>query len=134
MFRDGRFERGIAPGAHGLFAPFCALSVQVYDLTGPEFEHPRFDFLVEEACGAVARGIDSVQFRLSWKPAMTPGARGGETFTLSKDLSKRGCSPVSASLRSRGCIPSSRASGGFGTPALGQPGVFRGLGLVPVQP
>ena len=48
-FRNRSFEAILEPGVHWLFDPLGRTEVQVYDLTVPEFEHPRADFLIEEA-------------------------------------------------------------------------------------
>jgi regulator of protease activity HflC (stomatin/prohibitin superfamily) len=61
VFRQGRFERVLEPGVHWLYAPFGGLAVQVYDLTVPEFEHARVDFLVQEARAVVDRYFQVVE-------------------------------------------------------------------------
>jgi hypothetical protein len=60
-FRQGRFERVLEPGVHWLGAPFGGLKVEVYDLTVPEFEHPRVEFLVQEARAVVERYFQVVE-------------------------------------------------------------------------
>jgi regulator of protease activity HflC (stomatin/prohibitin superfamily) len=47
LFRDRSFEAVLEPGVHWI--PRSRTEVQVYDLTVPEFEHPRVDFLVQDA-------------------------------------------------------------------------------------
>jgi regulator of protease activity HflC (stomatin/prohibitin superfamily) len=49
MFRNRSFEAVLKPGVHWIFDPLKRTEVQVYDLTVPEFEHARVDFLVKEA-------------------------------------------------------------------------------------
>ena len=55
LFRNRSFEAVLEPGVHRIFDPLERTEVQVYDLTVPEFEHPRVDFLLEEAREAVAK-------------------------------------------------------------------------------
>ena len=55
LFRSRSFETVLEPGVHRIFDPLKRTEVQVYDLTVPEFEHPRVDFLLEEAREAMAR-------------------------------------------------------------------------------
>jgi len=49
LFRNRSFEAVLEPGVHRIFDPLKRTEVQVYDLTVPEFEHARVDFLLEEA-------------------------------------------------------------------------------------
>jgi len=49
MFRNRSFEAVLEPGVHRVFDPFERTEVQVYDLTVPEFEHSRVDFLMQAA-------------------------------------------------------------------------------------
>ncbi len=48
LFRDGDFVRVLMPGRHRLVSlwPLQRVEVEVFDLTSPEFEHERGDFLV----------------------------------------------------------------------------------------
>jgi regulator of protease activity HflC (stomatin/prohibitin superfamily) len=55
LFRNRSFEAVLEPGVHRIFDPLERTEVQVYDLTVPEFEHPRLDFLLEEAREMVAK-------------------------------------------------------------------------------
>ena len=55
LFRNRSFAAVLEPGVHRIFDPLKRIEVQVYDLTVPEFEHPRVDFLVKEARAAIAR-------------------------------------------------------------------------------
>lgn len=61
LFRNRSFEAVLEPGVHRIFDPLKRVEVQVYDLTVPEFEHPRVDFLLEEAREIVARYFAVVQ-------------------------------------------------------------------------
>jgi len=55
LFRNRSFEAVLEPGVHRIFDPLKRIEVQVYDLTVPEFEHPRVDFLLEGARETVAK-------------------------------------------------------------------------------
>jgi hypothetical protein len=48
-FRERSFQSILEPGVHWIFDPLKRTEVKVYDLTVPEFEHARADFLVKEA-------------------------------------------------------------------------------------
>jgi hypothetical protein len=61
VFRQGRFDRVLEPGVYWLVAPLGGLVVQVYDLTVPEFDYPRVDFLLEEAREVVERYFQVVE-------------------------------------------------------------------------
>jgi regulator of protease activity HflC (stomatin/prohibitin superfamily) len=49
-FLNGSFVAVLEPGVHWMFDPLGRTAIQTYDLTVPEFEHPRVDFLL--AAGA----------------------------------------------------------------------------------
>ena len=49
VWENKRFSGVLEPGKHWLIKLFGTVEFQVYDLTVPEFEHPRVDFLVKEA-------------------------------------------------------------------------------------
>ena len=61
LFRNRSFETVLEPGVHRIFDPLKRTEVQVYDLTVPEFEHPRVDFLLEEARETVSQYFVVVQ-------------------------------------------------------------------------
>ena len=61
LFRNRSFEAVLEPGVHRIFDPLERTEVQVYDLTVPEFEHPRVDFLLEEAREMVEKYFTVVQ-------------------------------------------------------------------------
>ena len=61
VFRNRSFETILEPGVHWLTGPFARIDVQVYDLTVPEFEHPRIDFLVKEARATIERHFEIVE-------------------------------------------------------------------------
>ena len=49
LFRNRSFAAVLEPGVHWIFDPLRRTVIQVCDLTVPEFEHPRVDFLLEAA-------------------------------------------------------------------------------------
>src|SRR5262245_139709 len=55
LFRNRSFEAVLEPGVYRHFDPLGRRQVMVYDLTTPEFLHPRVDFLVKEAREIVAQ-------------------------------------------------------------------------------
>jgi len=61
VWKNKAFEGVLTPGRHWLFAPFSQLELQVFDLTVPEFDHPRVDFLVKEARGALEGHLQIVE-------------------------------------------------------------------------
>lgn len=60
-FRNRSFETILDPGVHWLFDPLGRTEVQVCDLTVPEFEHPRAEFLVKEARERIERHLEIVE-------------------------------------------------------------------------
>jgi regulator of protease activity HflC (stomatin/prohibitin superfamily) len=85
LFRNRSFEAVLEPGVHRIFDPLKRTEVQVYDLTVPEFEHARVDFLLEEASETVAKyftveQIGSFEVGVVYKSGkvsgvLAPGAR-----------------------------------------------------------
>ncbi len=61
LFRNRSFETVLEPGVYRIFDPLKRVEVQVYDLTVPEFEHPRVDFLVKEARATVEKYFSIVE-------------------------------------------------------------------------
>lgn len=61
VWKNKTFAGVLEPGKHWLTAPFSDLAIQLYDLTVPEFEHPRVDFLVKEARPVMERYFDIVE-------------------------------------------------------------------------
>jgi hypothetical protein len=49
LWKNRRFAGVLGPGVRWIVAPFAPLAVQMYDVTVPEFEHPRVDLLLSEA-------------------------------------------------------------------------------------
>src|ERR1700742_2514575 len=49
VWENKSFAGVLEPGRHWLFKPFRDVEIQVRDITVPEFEHPRLDFLLKEA-------------------------------------------------------------------------------------
>lgn len=61
VWKNKSFAGVLTPGRHWLFEPFSQVETQVYDLTVPEFEHPRADFLVKEARKTLEQHFDIVE-------------------------------------------------------------------------
>jgi len=49
VWKNKTFAGVLEPGKHWLIAPMSDVQAQLHDLTVPEFDHPRVDFLVKEA-------------------------------------------------------------------------------------
>ena len=63
LFRNRSFAAVLEPGVRWSFDPLGRTEAQVFDLTVPEFEHPRVDFLLEAAAGAMAAHFQVVELR-----------------------------------------------------------------------
>ena len=63
VWKNRSFERVLEPGVHWIFEPLARVEVQTYDLTVPEFEHPRVDFLVKEARDVVERHFELIELK-----------------------------------------------------------------------
>jgi hypothetical protein len=61
LFRDRSFETVLDPGVYRHYDPLGHVAVITYDLSVPEFVHPRVDFLVKEARDTVARYFTVVE-------------------------------------------------------------------------
>ncbi len=61
MFRNRSFVAVLEPGVYRIFDPLKRTEVQVYDLTVPEFEHARVDFLVKEARATIEKHFTIVE-------------------------------------------------------------------------
>jgi regulator of protease activity HflC (stomatin/prohibitin superfamily) len=61
VWKNKSFAGVLEPGARVLFDPFKRIDVQTYDLTVPEFEHPRVDFLIGEARAEVEKYFQVVE-------------------------------------------------------------------------
>lgn len=61
LFRDRSFETVLEPGVYRHYDPLGHVAVITYDLSVPEFVHPRVDFLVKEARETVARYFTVVE-------------------------------------------------------------------------
>src|ERR1700738_2229597 len=61
VWKNKTFAGVLEPGKHWLVQPFGQIETQVYDLTVPEFEHERVDFLVKEARLVMNKYFDIVQ-------------------------------------------------------------------------
>jgi len=61
LFRDRAFETILEPGVHRFFDPLKRIEVQVFDLTEPEFAHPRMDFLIKDARALIEKHLELVE-------------------------------------------------------------------------
>jgi len=61
VFRNRSFKTVLEPGVYRIFDPANRTEVQVYDLTVPEFEHARVDFLVKEARATIEKYFTIVE-------------------------------------------------------------------------
>lgn len=61
VWKNKTFAGVLEPGKHWLTAPFSDVAIQLYDLTVPEFEHPRVDVLIKEARALMERYFDIVE-------------------------------------------------------------------------
>jgi regulator of protease activity HflC (stomatin/prohibitin superfamily) len=61
VWKNKAFAGVLEPGKHWLIAPMSDIEAQLYDLTVPEFEHPRVDFLVKEARATMEKYFDVVE-------------------------------------------------------------------------
>jgi len=61
LFRNRSFVAVLEPGVRWIFDPLRRTEVQICDLTVPEFEHPRVDFLLEAGGGSIAAHVEVVQ-------------------------------------------------------------------------
>ena len=58
VFRDGIFERVLAPGVYREFDPLGRLDIQTCDLSVVEFRHPKLDSLLEENAELIGTVFD----------------------------------------------------------------------------
>ena len=61
MFRNRSFETVLGPGVYRVFDPLRRIEVQVCDLSVPEFDHPRVDFLLKDARAMVEKNFSVVE-------------------------------------------------------------------------
>jgi regulator of protease activity HflC (stomatin/prohibitin superfamily) len=61
VWKNKTFAGVLEPGKHWLIAPMSDIQAQLYDLTVPEFEHARVDFLVKEARETMEQYFDIVE-------------------------------------------------------------------------
>ena len=104
LFRDRSFKSVLEPGVHWIFDPLKRADVQVFDLTVPEFDHARVDFLLKQAPATVAKYFEVVEIgdrevgvvykngKVAW--ILAPGKRQLywrgpiEVFVVKHDISK----------------------------------------------
>jgi hypothetical protein len=63
LFKNGDFVRFLTPGAHYELDPLKRLSVQLFDIAAPLFEHRLADFFVKEYAADVARLFTVIEMR-----------------------------------------------------------------------
>ena len=61
VWKNKTFAGVLEPGKHWLIAPMSDVQAQLYDLTVPEFEHTRVDFLIKEASATMQKYFDIVE-------------------------------------------------------------------------
>ena len=61
LWRQGRFVGILEPGVRWVVQPFTRIAVQLYDLSVPEFEHPRLDELLKQARATMERHFQIVE-------------------------------------------------------------------------
>jgi regulator of protease activity HflC (stomatin/prohibitin superfamily) len=61
VWKNKSFAGVLEPGMHWMFDPFNRIAVQTYDLTVPEFEHQRMDFLICEARAEIEKYFQVVE-------------------------------------------------------------------------
>ena len=61
VWRQGRFAGILEPGVRWVMQPFASIAVQLYDLSVPEFEHPRLDELLTQARATMERHFHIVE-------------------------------------------------------------------------
>ncbi|GFE81823.1 hypothetical protein GCM10011487_38230 [Steroidobacter agaridevorans] len=61
VWKNKTFAGVLEPGKHWLIAPFSDVAIQLQDLTVPEFDHPRVDFMLKEAQPLMERYFDIVE-------------------------------------------------------------------------
>ena len=61
VWKNKTFAGVLEPGKHWLITPMSDVQAQLYDLTVPEFDHPRVDFLVKEARSTMEKYFDIVE-------------------------------------------------------------------------
>ena len=63
LFRNRSFVTILEPGVRWVFDPLRRSAIEIHDLTVPEFEHPRIDFLLGAAGSAIAEHFMVVELR-----------------------------------------------------------------------
>jgi hypothetical protein len=61
LWKQGRFVGVLEPGVRWVVQPFACIAVQLYDLSVPEFEHPRLDELLTQARATMERHFQIVE-------------------------------------------------------------------------
>jgi regulator of protease activity HflC (stomatin/prohibitin superfamily) len=61
VWKDKQFAGVLEPGKHRVGQLFAQVDVQMYDLTVPEFEHARADFMISEARSTIEKYFQIVE-------------------------------------------------------------------------
>ncbi|MCP5424562.1 MAG: slipin family protein [Gammaproteobacteria bacterium] len=61
LFENGDFSAFLEPGKYRFLDPLRKVSLQLFDLSVPEFEHPLTDFLLKHHAETMARYFDTVE-------------------------------------------------------------------------
>ncbi len=61
LWKQGRFVGILEPGVRWIFQPFARVAVQLYDMSVPEFEHPRVDELLARDRATMERHFHIVE-------------------------------------------------------------------------
>lgn len=61
VWKSKRFAGILEPGVRWIVTPFANIAVDLYDITTPEFEHPRVDLLLKEARADMERYFQIVE-------------------------------------------------------------------------
>jgi regulator of protease activity HflC (stomatin/prohibitin superfamily) len=61
LWKDRSFMGVLGPGLQAVFRPFVKIDIEVHDLTVPEFNHPRVDFLLKESRAIIDQHFDIVE-------------------------------------------------------------------------
>ena len=77
VWKNKTFAGVLEPGKHWLIAPMSDVAAQLCDLTVPEFEHARVDFMLKEARETMEKYFDIVELTdsevvLSTRTASSP--------------------------------------------------------------
>src|SRR5262245_25541045 len=61
VWKNKRFAGILGPGSHWIVTPFANVSVQLFDITTAEFDHPRVDLLLKEERAVMEQHFDVIE-------------------------------------------------------------------------